>query len=82
MYVRVEKFFYLRQRNILVREFSTKLNSLAKYALDITSSQRNKLDMFMRELRPDITKVVMMRENPPKTFLEALAITLGFETIR
>lgn len=53
-----------------IKEFSTKLNSLAKYALSMASLEIGKLDVFIGELRSNITKDVMMRDNPPKTFLE------------
>lgn len=71
----------MRQRNIPVKEFLTKLNSLAKYAPGMTNSKIIKLDMF-RGMRSNIAKNVMMRDNLPKTFSEALDQVLRSKTIR
>lgn len=49
---------------MLVRKFSTKLNSLAKYALEVASLDRGKLKVFLGRLRLDITKDAMIRDNP------------------
>lgn len=43
-----------------VKDFSIKLNSLAKYALVMVNSERGKLDMFMGELKPNIVNDVMV----------------------
>lgn len=42
---------------MLVKKFLTKLNLLAKYALGVANLERDKLDMFTKGLRPDITKI-------------------------
>lgn len=57
---------------MLVGEFLTKLNLLAKYAPRVANLDRGKLDVFIEELRLDINKDAMMGDNPPKNFLEAL----------
>lgn len=64
-----------------VKVFSTKLNSLAKCAPSMANLEKNKLDMFMKRLRLDITKDVIMNNNPPKTFLEDLSQVLRSETM-
>lgn len=64
-----------------VREFSTKLNSLAKYALRMVNSERGTLDMFIRGLRPNITRDVIIRDNPHRTFLEAFDLALRSKAI-
>lgn len=64
-----------------VREFSTKLNSLAKYAPSMANSERGKLDVFIKGLRPNIVMNVVMRDNPPKNFLKALSHALRFKTM-
>lgn len=55
-----------------VRKFSTKLNSLAKYTFSMANLERGKLNVFMRWLRPNIAKYLIMRYNLSKTYLEAL----------
>lgn len=57
---------------MLVREFSTKLNFLAKCALRIASSDKGKLEVFLGGFRSDIAKDVMIQDNPPKSLLKAL----------
>lgn len=47
----------------------------------LASLERGKLDMFMGRARLDITKDVMVGDNPPKTFLEAFGQALNFEAI-
>lgn len=44
MYMKAKKFLHHKQKNMLLREFSTKLNSLAKYALGVTDSDKGKLE--------------------------------------
>lgn len=67
---------------MIIREFSTKLNSLAKYALGVANSDRGKLEVFLRWLRSDITKNVMMGVNPPKSFSLDLHKALRSETMK
>lgn len=43
-----------------IKEFSTKLNSLAKYAPGVANSENGKLGVFIEGLRPDIAKNVIM----------------------
>lgn len=42
------------------RKFSTKLSSLAQYALRVACSDRGKLEVFLVGIRLDVTKGVMM----------------------
>lgn len=65
-----------------VRDVPTKLKLLAKYVSEMTSSERNKFDMLMGWLRPNIAKDMMMGDNPLKNFLKALDRALRFETMR
>lgn len=64
MYAKDQKCLHLKQRNMTVKKFSTKLNSLAKYALGVANSDRGKLLVFLRGLRFDIMKDVIMGDNP------------------
>lgn len=48
----------------------------------MASLEKGKLDVFIGELRPDIAKNMMIRDNPSKTFLEVLNQTLRSETMR
>lgn len=68
MYVKAQEFLHLMQRNMSVREFSTKLNLLAKYVPCVANLERDKLEVFMGRLRPNIAKDVIVRDNPLKTF--------------
>lgn len=52
-----------------MRDFLTKLNSSTKYAPSVAILEKDKLNMFMGGLRPDIAKDTMMGDNPSKTFL-------------
>lgn len=56
-----------------VKEFSTKLNSLGKYVLNVVNLERDKLNVFIEGLRPNIAKYVMIGDNPPKSFFKALS---------
>lgn len=56
IYVKAQDFLNQRQRNMSVREFLTKLNSLAKYASSMANLERGKLDVFMGGLKVDIAK--------------------------
>lgn len=47
LYVKVQEFIHPRQGNIIVREFSTKINSLTKYAPEVTSIDKGKLVVFL-----------------------------------
>lgn len=47
MYIKEQEFLDLRQRNMLVKKFSTKLNSLAKYRPGMANSERGKPNMFI-----------------------------------
>lgn len=53
---------------MLVKEFLTKLNLLAKYTLGMANSGRGKLNIFIRDLRLDIAKDVIILDNLPMTF--------------
>lgn len=70
IYVKAQDFLNQRQRNMSVREFLTKLNSLAKYASSMANLERGKLDVFMGRLKVDIANDMMIRDNLPKTFSE------------
>lgn len=55
-----------------IKEFLTKLNSLAKYALGVANSDRGKLEVFLGKLIVDITKDVLMGDTFPKYFLKVV----------
>lgn len=61
-----------------VKEFSTKLNSLVKYALSVANSNRGKLEVFLEGLGFDIAKDITMEDNLPRSFFKALR----FDTMR
>lgn len=82
LYMKAQKFFHLKQDNVTTREFSIKLNSSAKYVSRVASSDKGKLDVFLRILRLDITNDVMMGYKPLRSLLEALGRTLRLEAIR
>lgn len=65
-----------------LKEFFTKLNSLAKYTRGLANSKQDQLDVFMGKLRLDIAKDVIMEDNSPKTFSKALDQVLISKTIR
>lgn len=48
----------------------------------LSYSKRGKLDAFIRGLRLDIAKKMMMLDNPPKNFSKALDQALRYENIR
>lgn len=80
--VKAQEFLHLTKRNMSIKGFSTKLNSLPKYVHGATNSERGRLDVFMGELRPNIAKDVMMRDNPPKSLSDAFGQTLRSKTMR
>lgn len=57
---------------MLIREFSTKLNSLAKYVSGVASLDKGKLEVFLDRLKLNIAKDVIVGYNPPKSLLKAL----------
>lgn len=67
---------------MLVREFLTKLNSLVKYALRVTSLKKDKLDVFIGRIRSNIAKDMIMRDNHPRIFSEAFDQAFRFKAIR
>lgn len=67
---------------MIVREFSTKLNSLAKYTLRVANLNNDKLKVFLGGLKSDIIKEVMMRDNPLRFLSEALGRVLKLEAIK
>lgn len=67
---------------MLVKELFTKLNCLAKYALEVASLDHDKLKVFFGKLRLDITKDVMIGDNPPKSLSEVLGRILRLKAIR
>lgn len=67
---------------MIVREFSTELNCLAKYSPEVASSKRGKLKVFLGGLRSNIAKDVMMRDNPSRSLLEAFGRTVRLEAMR
>lgn len=58
-----------------------KLKFLAKYTSGKTNLKRDKLNVFIGELRPNIVKDVLIEDNPPKTYSNALDNALRSETI-
>lgn len=82
MYIKAQEFLHLRKSNMIVREFSIKLNSLAKYALRVASLEKGKLEVFLSGLRSNIIKNVMIGNNSPKSLSEALGKTLSLEAMR
>lgn len=57
---------------MLIREFSTKLNSLAKYVSGVASLDKGKLEVFLDRLKLNIAKDVIVGYNPLKSLLKAL----------
>lgn len=57
IYIKEQEFLDLRQRNMLVKKFSTKLNLLAKYKPDMANSERGKPNMFIEGQRLNIAKM-------------------------
>lgn len=80
--MKVQKFLHLKHSNRTIKVFSTKLNSLAKYALGVDNLDRGKLEVFLGGLRLDIAKDVMIRYNPPRSLSKALGKALRSETVR
>lgn len=65
--MKAQEFLHPKRGNMTVKEFSIKLNSLAKYPLRVASLDKGKLEDFLRGLRLDIAKDVMMGENPHRS---------------
>lgn len=61
---------------MIVKEFSTKLNFLVKYALRVDSLNKAELEDFLGRHRSDIAKDVIMGYNPPKSLLKVFAKAL------
>lgn len=55
-----------------MKKFSTKLNDLSKYALEMANMNLSKIEIFLSGLRSDIVKDVMIRDQITKSYLEAL----------
>lgn len=65
-----------------VKKFFFKLNFLAKYALRVTNSDKGKLEVFFEGLRSNITKNVLIEDNPLRTLLEALGKRLRLKVMK
>lgn len=76
------KFLHIKYGSMTIKEFSTKLNSLAKYASTVANSNKGKLKVFLGGLKSKITKDMKMRDNPHKFLLEALDRALKSNVMR
>lgn len=65
-----------------IKEFSTCFNSVTYYTLRVVSIDKNKIEIFINELTLDIIKDVLMGDNPPQSYLEALSKALRSEAMR
>lgn len=59
-----------------------RLNAIAWYALRVTITNKGKMKILINRLRLDITKDVLIGDNLPKLYLEALSITQRLKTLR
>lgn len=55
-----------------IKKFSTILNALARYALEVASIDKRKTKIFIDRLQVDITKDVLAKDNFPKTYTETV----------
>lgn len=69
--MKAQEFLYLKQDNMIVTKFSTKLNFIAKYVARVASLDWRKLEVFLGRLRLNIIKDVIMEDNPCKSLSEA-----------
>lgn len=54
---------------MIVKEFSTRLNALAKYSLIVIYIDKVKIEAFISDLRSDIANDVVIRNHNPNTYL-------------
>lgn len=55
-----------------IKEFFTKLNSLAQYALGVANTNKGKMKIFIKKLKADIIKDMLIGDKPLKSYTEAV----------
>ncbi|XP_031278330.1 uncharacterized protein LOC116136801 [Pistacia vera] len=63
----------------MVKEYSIKFNSLAKFALTLVSTPQTRLERFVGGLHPTIVRDVMSHHQPSQTYSEALSRAIRVE---
>ena len=77
--VKTQEFVSLQQGTGSVKEYSTRFNSLARFAPGLVSTPRLRLDRFFQGLDPVIALHVTAGPSPPQTYAEALDRALRAE---
>lgn len=70
--IRAQEFLILTQGTDLVKEYSNKVNHLARYTLEITNTKIGRMEKFMYGFNLAMTQDVMTDTKPPQTYSEAL----------
>lgn len=65
-----------------VKEFSTKVKFLAKYASRVTNLDKGKLEIFLKRLKSDITEYVMIEDNPCRSLSRVQNRALRLEAVK
>lgn len=65
-----------------VTEFSTKLNVVVQYNLGVANIDTSKIEILFNKLRSNISKDVLIRNNPPISYSKALSRALRLKVIR
>lgn len=65
-----------------IKEFFTKLNVLTKYAPRVASIDMRMMEFFLRGLKLDITKDVVIGDHAPISYSKALSHILRLEAIK
>ncbi|XP_031260038.1 uncharacterized protein LOC116118205 [Pistacia vera] len=76
---KLQEFISLQQGYMMVKEYSIKFNSLAKFAPTLVSTVQTRLERFVGELHPTIARDVMLSHQPSQTYSEVLARAIRIE---
>ncbi|XP_031248851.1 uncharacterized protein LOC116106631 [Pistacia vera] len=70
---KLQEFISLQQGNMMVKEYSIKFNSLAKFAPTLVSTPQTRLERFVGGLHTTIAGDVMSSHQPSQTYSKALS---------
>lgn len=65
-----------------IKKFSTKLSALAHYTSNVANIYKGKMKTFTNGLRSNITKNMLIGDNPPKFYTKTLRKTFRFVVMR
>lgn len=67
---------------MIIKKFSTKLNTLTMYAFRVVSTDKGKIKAFVSDLRSYIANDFMMRDYAPSTYTKALSKAQRLKVMR